>query len=101
MSCVRPMSKLKLILTLSCCKLQVIRENQVIVVVGETGSGKTTQMTQVKPLFLLLLLIVFHSWIEVCRCGIILHVFLNKAVGINFVGKNHVASMAIVLACVL
>ncbi|GBG65277.1 hypothetical protein CBR_g50319 [Chara braunii] len=26
--------------------LQVIRENQVIVVVGETGSGKTTQMTQ-------------------------------------------------------
>ena len=25
---------------------QVIRENQVIVVVGETGSGKTTQMTQ-------------------------------------------------------
>lgn len=30
--------------------LQVIRENQVVVVVGETGSGKTTQMTQVKPL---------------------------------------------------
>lgn len=27
--------------------LQVIRENQVVVVVGETGSGKTTQMTQV------------------------------------------------------
>lgn len=26
---------------------QVIRENQVVVVVGETGSGKTTQMTQV------------------------------------------------------
>uniref|UniRef100_A0A1D2A9T0 RNA helicase n=1 Tax=Auxenochlorella protothecoides TaxID=3075 RepID=A0A1D2A9T0_AUXPR len=26
--------------------LQVIRENQVVVVVGETGSGKTTQMTQ-------------------------------------------------------
>ncbi|GJY54350.1 nucleotide-binding alpha-beta plait domain-containing protein [Tanacetum coccineum] len=26
--------------------LQVIRENQVIVVVGETGSGKTTQLTQ-------------------------------------------------------
>ena len=25
---------------------QVIRENQVVVVVGETGSGKTTQMTQ-------------------------------------------------------
>eukprot|EP00200_Dunaliella_tertiolecta_P008619 CAMPEP_0202370528 /NCGR_PEP_ID=MMETSP1127-20130417/2125_1 /ASSEMBLY_ACC=CAM_ASM_000462 /TAXON_ID=3047 /ORGANISM="Dunaliella tertiolecta, Strain CCMP1320" /LENGTH=1402 /DNA_ID=CAMNT_0048966503 /DNA_START=21 /DNA_END=4229 /DNA_ORIENTATION=- len=26
--------------------MQVIRENQVVVVVGETGSGKTTQMTQ-------------------------------------------------------
>ncbi|KFK24397.1 hypothetical protein AALP_AAs42641U000100, partial [Arabis alpina] len=26
--------------------LQVVRENQVIVVVGETGSGKTTQLTQ-------------------------------------------------------
>jgi hypothetical protein len=25
---------------------QVVRENQVIIVVGETGSGKTTQMTQ-------------------------------------------------------
>ncbi len=26
--------------------MQVIRENQVVIVVGETGSGKTTQMTQ-------------------------------------------------------
>lgn len=26
--------------------MNVIRENQVVVVVGETGSGKTTQMTQ-------------------------------------------------------
>lgn len=26
--------------------LTVIRENQVIIIVGETGSGKTTQMTQ-------------------------------------------------------
>ena len=26
--------------------MQVIRENQVIIIVGETGSGKTTQMTQ-------------------------------------------------------
>lgn len=26
--------------------LQIIRDNQIIVVVGETGSGKTTQMTQ-------------------------------------------------------
>lgn len=26
---------------------QVVRENQVIIVVGETGSGKTTQLTQV------------------------------------------------------
>jgi HrpA-like RNA helicase len=25
---------------------QVIRENPVVIVVGETGSGKTTQMTQ-------------------------------------------------------
>ena len=31
-------------LPLACT--QVIRENQVVVVVGETGSGKTTQMTQ-------------------------------------------------------
>jgi midasin (ATPase involved in ribosome maturation) len=35
----------------TCCNVcanqsQVIRENQVVVVVGETGSGKTTQMTQ-------------------------------------------------------
>lgn len=34
---------------------QVIRENQVVVVVGETGSGKTTQMTQVRPLIIYLL----------------------------------------------
>jgi HrpA-like RNA helicase len=26
--------------------LQAIRDNQVLVVIGETGSGKTTQMTQ-------------------------------------------------------
>ena len=26
--------------------MHVIRENQIVVVVGETGSGKTTQMTQ-------------------------------------------------------
>lgn len=26
--------------------IQVVRDNQVVVVVGETGSGKTTQMTQ-------------------------------------------------------
>ena len=26
--------------------MNVIRENQVIIIVGETGSGKTTQMTQ-------------------------------------------------------
>lgn len=29
------------------CLVQVVRENQVVVVVGETGSGKTTQLTQV------------------------------------------------------
>ena len=32
-----------------CCLsllLQIIRENPVVIVVGETGSGKTTQMTQ-------------------------------------------------------
>ena len=28
--------------------LQVIRENQVVVVVGETGSGKTTQVCRVQ-----------------------------------------------------
>lgn len=27
--------------------MKVVRENQVVVVVGETGSGKTTQLTQV------------------------------------------------------
>jgi pre-mRNA-splicing factor ATP-dependent RNA helicase DHX38/PRP16 len=26
--------------------MQVIRDNQVVIIVGETGSGKTTQMTQ-------------------------------------------------------
>lgn len=31
------------------CLVQVVRENQVVVVVGETGSGKTTQLTQVYP----------------------------------------------------
>ena len=30
--------------------LQVIRENQVVVVVGETGSGKTTQARPCEPL---------------------------------------------------
>jgi len=33
-----------------CCMLQllrIIRENTVVIVVGETGSGKTTQLTQV------------------------------------------------------
>jgi ABC-type phosphonate transport system ATPase subunit len=29
-----------------CCTWQVIADNQVIVIVGETGSGKTTQLTQ-------------------------------------------------------
>ncbi len=29
--------------------LQVIRENQVVVVVGETGSGKTTQVLHLPP----------------------------------------------------
>jgi pre-mRNA-splicing factor ATP-dependent RNA helicase DHX38/PRP16 len=28
--------------------LQIIRDNQVIIIVGETGSGKTTQLTQVR-----------------------------------------------------
>jgi HrpA-like RNA helicase len=27
--------------------LNVIRDNQVVIIVGETGSGKTTQLTQV------------------------------------------------------
>jgi len=27
--------------------LRIIRENTVVIVVGETGSGKTTQLTQV------------------------------------------------------
>lgn len=28
--------------------LNIVRDNQVVIVVGETGSGKTTQLTQVK-----------------------------------------------------
>ena len=27
--------------------LQIIRENNIVIIVGETGSGKTTQLTQV------------------------------------------------------
>ena len=27
--------------------LKIIRENQIVIIVGETGSGKTTQLTQV------------------------------------------------------
>jgi pre-mRNA-splicing factor ATP-dependent RNA helicase DHX38/PRP16 len=37
--------------------VQVIRENQVVVVVGETGSGKTTQLTQVCCCFLCFILL--------------------------------------------
>jgi len=36
-----------------CCILQllrIVRENAVVIVVGETGSGKTTQLTQVSKL---------------------------------------------------
>ena len=28
--------------------LKIIRENQIVIIVGETGSGKTTQLTQVR-----------------------------------------------------
>ena len=28
--------------------LNIVRDNQVVIVVGETGSGKTTQLTQVR-----------------------------------------------------
>lgn len=34
-------------LSLSFQLLTVIRDNSVIIIVGETGSGKTTQLTQV------------------------------------------------------
>ena len=27
--------------------LKIVRENQIVIIVGETGSGKTTQLTQV------------------------------------------------------
>ena len=30
--------------------LRIVRENTVVIVVGETGSGKTTQLTQVSVL---------------------------------------------------
>jgi len=40
--------------------VQVVRENQVVVVVGETGSGKTTQLTQVLlPFYFLCQYLVF------------------------------------------
>jgi pre-mRNA-splicing factor ATP-dependent RNA helicase DHX38/PRP16 len=45
----KSMAEQRAFLPIYSCKeelLQVVRENQVVVVVGETGSGKTTQMTQ-------------------------------------------------------
>lgn len=42
--------------------LQVIRENQVVVVVGETGSGKTTQVSLLSRQALAALL-----WCFMCR----------------------------------
>jgi ABC-type cobalamin/Fe3+-siderophores transport system ATPase subunit len=54
---------IKHICSLSYCNnlfiydVQVIRENQVVVVVGETGSGKTTQLTQVCCCFLCFILL--------------------------------------------
>lgn len=35
------------LLIIYIANIQVVRENQIVVVVGETGSGKTTQLTQV------------------------------------------------------
>ena len=34
--------------TCSLQLLNIVRDNQVVIVVGETGSGKTTQLTQVR-----------------------------------------------------
>lgn len=33
---------------LSSQLLNIVRDNQVVIVIGETGSGKTTQLTQVR-----------------------------------------------------
>ena len=38
----------KIKLTLLFQLLNIIRDNSIIVIVGETGSGKTTQLTQVR-----------------------------------------------------
>ena len=38
---------LKTCATISFQLLNIIRDNSVVVIVGETGSGKTTQLTQV------------------------------------------------------
>lgn len=29
-----------------CCCFQAVHDNQILIVIGETGSGKTTQITQ-------------------------------------------------------
>ena len=34
--------------------LKVVRENQIVIIVGETGSGKTTQLTQVRLLVIIM-----------------------------------------------
>lgn len=33
--------------------IAAVKENNIVVVIGETGSGKTTQISQVNPLMLL------------------------------------------------
>ena len=43
--------------------LSVIRDNSVVIIVGETGSGKTTQLTQVTPLGDLFILPV-TAWLK-------------------------------------
>ena len=44
--------------------LNVIRENSIVIIVGETGSGKTTQLTQVTHTgyLTLFMIIFFYSW---------------------------------------
>ena len=52
--------------------LQAIRNNQVLIVIGETGSGKTTQITQYCAdagyTSRGLLLLLFFCWLIGCCC---------------------------------
>lgn len=49
--------------------LNVIRDNNVIVIVGETGSGKTTQLTQVSVWMWKYWVGVVHEVLKILHCN--------------------------------